>query len=114
MEAAIRVVSVEKGCDPRQMTLVAFGGAGPLHACELAMALHIPRVLVPTVPGVLSALGMLVADTRQDYVRTIMLQASEAPERVCGVGRELEIQGVPPLLVEQIYAEQSTLDRFLD
>src|SRR5260370_643501 len=85
MEAAIRVVSVEKGCDPRQMTLVAFGGAGPLHACELAMALHIPRVLVPTVPGVLSALGMLVADTRNDYVRTIMLPAEEAQERVCEV-----------------------------
>ncbi len=114
MEAAIRVVSVEKGCDPRQMTLVAFGGAGPLHACELAMALHIPRVLVPTVPGVLSALGMLVADTRKDYVRTIMLQASEAPERVCEVVRELEIQGRTALLGEGIDAEQITLERFLD
>src|SRR5581483_10570045 len=58
MEAAIRVISVERGCDPRQFALVAFGGAGPLHACDLAAALRIPRVLVPTVPGVLSALGM--------------------------------------------------------
>jgi len=114
MEAAIRVVSVEKGCDPRQMTLVAFGGAGPLHACELAMALRIPRVLVPTVPGVLSALGMLVADTRKDYVRTIMLPAEEAQERVCEVVLELEVQGRAALLGEGIDAEQITLERFLD
>ena len=114
MEAAIRVVSVEKGCDPRQMTLVAFGGAGPLHACELAMALQIPRVLIPTVPGVLSALGMLVADTRKDYVRTIMLQASEAQKHVCEVVRELEVQGRTALLGEGIDAEQITLERFLD
>src|SRR5581483_7920071 len=53
MEAAIRVISVERGCDPRNFTLVAFGGAGPLHACELASSLRIPRVLIPTAPGVL-------------------------------------------------------------
>jgi N-methylhydantoinase A len=114
MEAAIRVVSVERGCDPRQMTLVAFGGAGPLHACELAMALRIPRVLVPTVPGVLSALGMLVADTRKDYVRTIMLPAEQAQERVNEVVRELEEQGQTALLNEGIDAEQIMLERFLD
>jgi N-methylhydantoinase A len=114
MEAAIRVVSVEKGFDLRQMTLVAFGGAGPLHACELAMGLRIPRVLVPTVPGVLSALGMLVADTRKDYVRTIMLQASEAQERVGEVVHELEIEGRTALLGEGIDAEQITLERLLD
>jgi N-methylhydantoinase A len=114
MEAAIRVVSVEKGCDPRQMTLVAFGGAGPLHACELAMTLRIPRVLVPTVPGVLSALGMLVADTRKDYVRTIMLPAEQAQERVYEIAHELEVQGRTALLGEGIDAEQITLKRFLD
>ncbi len=78
MEAAIRLISVERGCDPRQFTLVAFGGAGPLHACELAAALGIPRVLIPTTPGVLSALGMLTADTLKDYVRTVMVAAEEA------------------------------------
>lgn len=114
MEAAIRVVSVERGCDPRQMTLVAFGGAGPLHACELAMALRIPRVLVPTVPGVLSALGMLVADTRKDYVRTIMLPAEQAQERVSEVVKELEEQGQAALLNEGIDVEQIILERFLD
>ncbi|MFN2134735.1 MAG: hydantoinase/oxoprolinase family protein, partial [Candidatus Promineifilaceae bacterium] len=61
MERAIRRISVERGHDPRRFTLVAFGGAGPLHACELAQQMQIPRVMIPTAPGVLSALGMLAA-----------------------------------------------------
>ncbi len=72
MERAIRKVSVERGYDPADFTLVAFGGAGPLHACELAERLSIPRVLVPLAPGVLSALGMLVADFAKDYATTVM------------------------------------------
>ena len=72
MEKAIRVISVERGYDPRRFTLVAFGGAGPLHACDLADALGIPRVLVPRYPGVLSALGMLAADIMKDYSQTVM------------------------------------------
>ncbi len=78
MERAIRTISVERGHDPRRFTLVAFGGAGPLHACELAESLHIPRVLVPLYPGVLSALGMLYADAIKDYSQTVMLPAGEA------------------------------------
>ncbi len=73
MERAIRRISVERGHDPRHFTLVAFGGAGPLHACDLAHSLQIPRVLVPAFPGVLSALGMLVAAPTRDYSQTIML-----------------------------------------
>lgn len=73
MERAIRVISVERGHDPRRFTLAPFGGAGPMHACDLADALHIPRVLVPRYPGVLSALGMLTADLVKDYSRTVML-----------------------------------------
>ena len=61
MERALRVISVERGHDPRRFTLVAFGGAGPLHACELADALAIPRWLVPLFPGVLPAFGMAAA-----------------------------------------------------
>ncbi len=61
MERAVRRISIERGYDPRRFTLVPFGGAGSLHACELAQNLQIPRVLIPSVPGVLSALGMLVA-----------------------------------------------------
>lgn len=68
MARALRVVSVERGIDPRGLTLVAFGGAGPLHACALAEELGIERVLVPLASGVLSALGLAVADLRRDYV----------------------------------------------
>jgi N-methylhydantoinase A len=78
MERAIRAISVERGHDPRRFTLVAFGGAGPLHACELAAVLRIPRVLIPPHPGVLSALGMVLADVVKDYSQTVMLAADSA------------------------------------
>lgn len=73
MERAIRLISVERGHDPREFTLVAFGGAGPLHTCALARALGIPRVLVPAMPGALSALGILMADVVRDYSKTVMV-----------------------------------------
>src|SRR5713226_2816203 len=72
MEKAIRVVSIERGYDPREFTLVAFGGAGGLHACELAEALSIPRAMIPALPGALSALGILVSDVVKDYSRTVL------------------------------------------
>jgi N-methylhydantoinase A len=72
MEKALRVVSIERGHDPRRFALVAFGGAGGLHACELAQALGIPRVLVPAMPGGLSAFGILVSDMVKDYSRTVL------------------------------------------
>jgi len=73
MEKAIRLISVERGHDPREFTLVCFGGAGPLHACSLARALNIPRVMVPAMPGALSALGILMSDVVRDYSRTVMI-----------------------------------------
>lgn len=73
MAKAIRVISVERGYDPRDFTLVAFGGGGPVHACQLAHALRVPRVLVPALPGALSAVGILLADTMREYSRTVML-----------------------------------------
>jgi N-methylhydantoinase A len=72
MEKAIRVVSIERGRDPRQFALVAFGGAGGLHACALAEALSIPRVIIPALPGALSALGILLSDVVKDYSRTVL------------------------------------------
>jgi N-methylhydantoinase A len=78
MEKAIRVISVERGHDPREFTLVAFGGGGPLHACSLARALRIARVLVPAMPGALSAVGILFADTVRDFSRTVMLPGDTA------------------------------------
>jgi N-methylhydantoinase A len=77
MEKAIRVVSIERGYDPREFTLVAFGGAGGLHACELAEALGIPRVVVPALPGALSAFGILVSDVVKDYSRTVLWRVAD-------------------------------------
>lgn len=70
MERAMRIVSLERGRDPRRYAMVAFGGAGPLHACRLARAMHIPRVIVPRAAGVGSALGLLVADHKVDALVT--------------------------------------------
>jgi N-methylhydantoinase A len=72
MERALRVVSIERGYDPREFALVAFGGAGGLHACELAEALAIPTVMIPARPGALSAFGILVSDVVKDYSRTLL------------------------------------------
>lgn len=83
MERAIRVISVERGHDPRDFTLVAFGGAGPLHGASLAEKLGIPRVLVPAQAGVLSALGLLAADLRHAFVRSLVIPLAEAaPEKI--------------------------------
>ena len=99
MEKAIRVISVERGHDPREFTLVAFGGAGPLHACALAKGLRVPRVLVPRMPGALSALGILLADRVRDYSRTVMLKSNQDLEPYF---RELEQAGFEDLASEQV------------
>lgn len=114
MEAAIRVISVERGGDPRHFTLVAFGGAGPLHACELAAALRIPRVLIPATPGLLSALGMLIADTLKDYVRTVMVLTEEAQDVVSSALAALEAQGRSDLALEGVSSDQIVIERYLD
>jgi len=82
MAKAIRVISVERGYDPRDFTLVAFGGGGPVHACSLARTLRVPRVLVPALPGALSAVGILLADTMREYSRTVMLPIDASFESV--------------------------------
>lgn len=92
MEKAIRVVSIERGHDPRRFALVAFGGAGAMHACELAASLRIPHVIVPAYPGALSALGILISDVVKDHSRTVLLQA----------GRK---NAVPAKELTRIYAE---------
>jgi len=80
MLRALRLVSVERGLDPRDFALVAFGGAGPLHACELAEELGIGTVLVPEAAGVLSALGLAVGDERRDRVESFVCRLEEAGE----------------------------------
>jgi N-methylhydantoinase A len=80
MTRALRVVSVEQGLDPRDFALVAFGGAGPLHACGLADELEIGTVLVPAAAGVLSALGLVAADERRDHVRSYVTPLAKVGE----------------------------------
>ena len=80
MLRALRVVSVERGHDPRELALVAFGGAGPLHACELAEELGVRTVLVPEAAGVLSALGLVASDERRDAVRSYLCPLEAAGE----------------------------------
>jgi N-methylhydantoinase A len=77
MVQALRKISVEQGYDPRDFVLLSFGGAGPLHACALARALRIPKVLVPNMPGALSAYGILISDVVRDFSRTVMLNPGD-------------------------------------
>jgi N-methylhydantoinase A len=72
MSLSVRAVSVNKGVDPRETAMIAFGGAGPLHAVSIARQIFIPRVVIPKLPGTFSALGMLMASWRQDFVRTLV------------------------------------------
>ena len=77
MVRALRVMTVERGLDPRGFTLLAFGGAGPLHAVELAAELGITRILIPPASGVLSAVGLAAADRRAHVQRTLLLRGDE-------------------------------------
>jgi N-methylhydantoinase A/oxoprolinase/acetone carboxylase beta subunit len=80
MERAIRVVSVQRGFDPRDFALLAFGGAGGMHACEIAETLNITTVIAPRDAGVLSALGMLLADVTKDYSQTVLKPVASVTE----------------------------------
>jgi N-methylhydantoinase A len=99
MEKAIRVVSIERGHDPRRFALVAFGGAGAMHACELAASLRIPRVIVPAYPGALSALGILISDVVKDHSRTVLLRVP--PEGTMG----RRTQTLPRRQLDKIFSE---------
>jgi N-methylhydantoinase A len=96
MAQAVRVVTVERGIDPRDLALVAFGGAGPLHAAAVAEELGMTRIVVPNVSGVLSALGLVVSERRRDLVESVLLAGdslnkwavAEVVERLGGRGRE--------------------------
>ena len=96
MASAIKMVSLERGHDPRRFSLLAFGGAGGLHAAAIARSVGIPRVIVPPHPGVLSALGLLLADIRVDKIwtqafRSTDVDAAHDPEIADGHNRQLWI-----------------------
>ena len=115
MERAIRAISLERGYDPRTFTLVSFGGAGPVHGCELAQELGIPRVLIPARPGILSALGVAIADVVKDYSRTVMLRGSDLERsRLEEEFHGMEGLARDELVQEGLPAERMTARRFLD
>lgn len=111
----MRKISVERGFDPRPFTLVAFGGAGPLHACELADSLGIARVLIPPSPGVLSALGMATADTVKDYSRAVLRKADDLEDsELDSLLAEMESRGREELLAEGVTPQDIVVQRALD
>lgn len=115
MVKGIRVVSVSKGYDPREFCLVAFGGAGPVHASELAAEMDIPSVLVPVAPGVTSALGLLMADLRHDFAQTVLRPGSElSPEEITSWYEQLETQAVEQMTREGIGPNDIALARTAD
>jgi N-methylhydantoinase A/oxoprolinase/acetone carboxylase beta subunit len=80
MERTVRAVTLQRGFDPRRFTLFPFGGAGPLHAADLAEGLGITQILVPPHPGVMAALGLTVPDLQRDFYRTVLLQLDDGSE----------------------------------
>jgi N-methylhydantoinase A len=115
MERAIRVISVERGFDPREFTLLSFGGAGGMHAAFLAKMLDIPRVLIPPDPGILSALGMLMADVLRDYSQTVMLPAQDVSMgSLSTLFSPLEDQGRQDLTKERVSPRDMILEPHLD
>jgi N-methylhydantoinase A len=117
MEKAIRVISVERGYDPRDYTFVAFGGAGGLHACTLAAALGMPRALVPNFPGGLSALGILRADVVKDFSQTVLLPVESVPAVSPALRRaftQLETRGRREMSAEGFSRRALRVERLLD
>jgi N-methylhydantoinase A len=117
MEKAIRVISVERGYDPRDYTLVAFGGAGGLHACDLASALEMQRVLIPRFPGGLSALGILRADVAKDLSQTVRLTVQTPASLASPLARSfarLEQQALREMAGEGFARSRVRIERWLD
>jgi N-methylhydantoinase A len=115
MAHALRIVSVERGLDPQAFSLIAFGGAGPVHAAALAEELRIPEVIVPPAPGAFSALGLVASDLRRDYARTLYAPlATLAPERVAEAFGAMEAAGTALLDAARIPPERRVLLRQAD
>jgi N-methylhydantoinase A len=109
MERALRVISVARGHDPADFALLSFGGAGGLHACDLARALGLRTVIVPPGASTLSAFGMLVADVVKDYVQTVMVAGTVAFEELEELGGTLAQRGLADVAAEGVPRERITL-----
>jgi N-methylhydantoinase A len=109
MVNALKLVSVRRGYDPRQFTLVAFGGGGSMHAAALARELRVKRILVPSAPAVFSAWGMLMADLRNDYIRTRVVRTDQIePAELSNTFAEMEKQAVEELAAEKVAEDVPT------
>jgi N-methylhydantoinase A len=117
IERALRLISIERGHDPRDYTLIAFGGAGGLHACDLAQSLEMLGVLLPVFPGGLSALGILRADVVRDFSRTVLLPVQEprdARRKAGQISRGLRVEAETFLAREGFPKKQRRFEYRLD
>ena len=115
MAQALRIVSVERGHDPQEFSLIAFGGAGPVHAVALADELQIPEVIIPPAPGAFSALGLVASDLKRDYSRTLYADLARVePERVAEAFAGMEQAGSAMLHSAHVPPERRALLRFAD
>jgi N-methylhydantoinase A len=115
MSLAVRAVSVEKGYDPRDCVLVPSGGGGALHAMAIARELSVPKVIIPPMPAHFSALGMLMADLKHDYVQTFVRELTETTgSQIADAFASLEKSATDTLREEGSQPEQIVLRRFLD
>ena len=115
MERGIRVVSVQRGHDPRDFALVPFGGTGPLHAADVAESLGIPTVLVPPAPGILCAMGILMSDLRHDLVATNLMALAAVDEaQVWAALEPLRVQGETLLDADGVPTDARRVETFVD
>jgi N-methylhydantoinase A len=115
MAQALRIVSIERGHDPQEFSLIAFGGAGPVHAVPLAVELQIPEVIVPPVPGAFSALGLVASDLKRDYSRTLYADLGTIdPIRVAEVFEGMEQAGREMLHAARVPPDRQALLRQAD
>jgi N-methylhydantoinase A len=115
MAEALRIVSVERGYDPRSFALIAFGGAGPVHAAALAEELSIPEVIIPPAPGAFSALGLVASDLKRDYARTLYAELEDLePQRVEAVLVSMASSGLAMLADARVPEAQREIRRFAD
>ena len=116
MAQALRIVSVERGHDPREFGLIAFGGAGPVHAAALAEELQIPEVIVPPAPGAFSALGLVASDLKRDYVAHAVCRSRQHRSGARGRGdrRRWSRRGATMLRAARVPAERQALLRQAD
>lgn len=115
MIRALRIVSVERGYDPREYVLIAFGGAGPMHVNGIVRELKVPTVIIPLNPGITSALGLLMTDLRHDYVATYICRVAQLDlVKVNRVYRDFEAQGRSLLTQEGMREEEMLFPKFMD